>query len=170
MVVWAFKTTQPGVDNPDALRRSDQTRTDRPRRHEAGRRPVALSAFGAMLKNPYYIGVVRYRGVDYEGKHEPLIDKTTFELSSAARSAQLRRREAAPTSPLPQGVGFLRQEDSHGNECGCRLIVSNAKSRSKTIYPYFICIGRQRRHDSCKQRALAIDDVEEAICDYYTRR
>ena len=66
-----------------------------------------------------------------------------------------------------KGSVFCGKIDNHGNECGCRLIVTNAKSRSKTVYPYFICIGRQRDTTSCKQRALPIIDVEQAICDFY---
>jgi site-specific DNA recombinase len=54
-----------------------------------------------------------------------------------------------------------------GHKCGCRLIVCNAKSRSKQIYPYFICIGRQRNPRSCDQRAMRIERVDQAIVDFY---
>ena len=32
-----------------------------------------------MLTNPYYVGVVVYRGVYYPGKHEPLISHRLYE-------------------------------------------------------------------------------------------
>lgn len=63
-------------------------------------RPIALLVFANMLHNPYYIGVVRWRGVDYEGRHEPIVTPELFErvqevckppLASRTRLTQLRR-------------------------------------------------------------------------------
>jgi site-specific DNA recombinase len=51
--------------------------------------------------------------------------------------------------------------------CGARLIVNHAKGRHGGIYPYFICIGRQKDKHSCSQRALRIELIEEAVADYY---
>ena len=42
-----------------------------------------------------------------------------------------------------------------------------AKGRHGGIYPYFICIGRQKDKHSCSQRALRIDLVEEAVAAHY---
>ncbi len=169
-VVWAFKNYATGewttrTLHAEATRRGLTTKATFKRAES----PIALSAFGTMLKNPYYLGVVRYRGVEYEGKHEHLIDKTTFD----AVQRQLEANNYAGEKQRQhhhylKGSVFCGKKDNHGNECGCRLIVTNANSRSKTVYPYFICIGRQRDTTSCKQRALPIIDVEQAICDFYT--
>ena len=35
-------------------------------------KPVTKCTIEKMLKNPYYAGIVRYNGVEYEGTHEPL--------------------------------------------------------------------------------------------------
>ena len=35
------------------------------------------------------------------------------------------------------------------------------------VYPYFICIGRQRDKPSCTQRAISIEEVEERVAAYY---
>ncbi len=40
-----------------------------------------------MLDNPYYIGIVRYAGVEYDGNHEPLIDPTHPPTSSSKPSS-----------------------------------------------------------------------------------
>lgn len=31
-----------------------------------------------MLKNPYYLGTVRYGGVEYVGNYAPIVDRQTF--------------------------------------------------------------------------------------------
>ena len=51
--------------------------------------------------------------------------------------------------------------------CGARLMVNYAKGRRGGIYPYFVCIGRQKDKHSCSQRALRIELIEEAVADYY---
>jgi site-specific DNA recombinase len=123
-----------------------------------------------MLKNPYYIGIVRYRGVDYQGKHPPIIDKQTFEEVQRLLEAHNFAGEKTRTHHhYLKGSVFCGRKNDHGSECRCRLVVSNAKSRSGQIYPYFICMGRQRDPKSCGQRALLIEDVENAIVDVYKR-
>jgi site-specific DNA recombinase len=129
---------------------------------------IAISAFHEMLKNPYYIGIVRYRGVEYEGKHEPLIDRSTFDvvqrlLHEHNFAGEKQRRH----HHYLKGSICCGKKDEHGEECRSRLIVTNAKSRSGRIYPYFVCIGRQKKRNGCTQKALLIEEVEEAIAEYY---
>ena len=125
-------------------------------------RPVTTSAFHNMLRNAYYIGVIEYRGVVSPGKHEPLVDRAVFDEVQGILDAQ-------------NFAGEKRRVHHHYLKgsiwCGCcesRLIVCNAKSERGRIYPYFICIGRQRDKTSCAQRALSIEHVERALEDYYS--
>jgi len=46
-------------------------------------------------------------------------------------------------------------------------IVSNNKNRYGTVYPYFICIGRQQRRTDCTQKAVRIEDVERLVEEHY---
>ena len=124
-------------------------------------KPITISAFHDMLRNPYYIGIVEYRGVRYPGKHEPLIDRQTFDEVQRLLEAQ-------------NFAGEKRRVHHHYLKgsiwcgcCGSRLIVCHATGRSGAVYPYFVCIGRQRNRTSCTQRAVAIDYVEAAIEDHY---
>jgi site-specific DNA recombinase len=52
-------------------------------------------------------------------------------------------------------------------QCGSRLIVSNAKNRHGTVYPYFLCIGRQQKRTDCTQQAMPIDWVEATVEEHY---
>ena len=168
-VVWAFETYATGEWTTRTLldevtKRGLLTRPT-PKRPAL---PLALSAFNDMLKNPYYIGTVRYRGVDYDGQHEPLIDKETFnEVQRQLEAHNFAGEKQRIHHHYLKGSIFCGNHNNRGQQCGCRLIVCNATSRSKRIYPYFICIGRQRDPASCSQRALLIHQVEEAIEDCY---
>lgn len=51
--------------------------------------------------------------------------------------------------------------------CGSRLILSNAKSSTGVIYPYFICAGRHKKRTNCDRKAMFVPDVEAAVEDYY---
>jgi site-specific DNA recombinase len=169
LVVWAFKTYATGEWTVRTLL-SELTQRGLLSMPTAKRpaRPITISAFHKMLRSPYYIGVVRYRGVDYPGRHEPLIDKQTWDEVQRLLEAHNFAGEKQRDHPhYLKGSILCGNENGHGTECGCRLIVSNARSRSGQVYPYFICIGRQRNPKSCGQRALLIEDVEQGIVNLY---
>jgi hypothetical protein len=41
--------------------------------------PLSLSKFATMLRKRYYLGVVTYGGLEYDGRHDQLVDPDTFE-------------------------------------------------------------------------------------------
>ncbi len=125
-----------------------------------GGKPLAVSHLHRLLRNPYYMGMVRYRGVVYAGKHEPLVTPETWQEVQKLMSAKYLTGEKDREHPH-----YLKGSIYCG-QCGARLIVNHAKGNGGT-YPYFICGGRQRDPASCKQRAVRIEQVEAAIAAYY---
>lgn len=114
-----------------------------------------------MMKNPYYKGLVTYRGQSYPGNHEPLITVKTWErvqdlLETRGRSGEKVRRHH----------NYLKGTVWCG-ACGHRLIISMTKNRQGTVYPYLICIGRQQRRTNCTQKAVRIPDVERLVEEHY---
>jgi site-specific DNA recombinase len=106
-------------------------------------------------------GLVRYRGVLYPGKHEPLTKPETWHEVQRLLAAKNFAGEKDREYPhYLKGIIYCGQ-------CGARLIVCHAKGRGGT-YPYFICIGRQRDKASCNQRAIRIEVAEVAIASHYT--
>ncbi|MEO7147222.1 MAG: recombinase family protein, partial [Terrimesophilobacter sp.] len=57
---------------------------------------VGRSGFFKLLRNPYYAGIVRYKGAEHPGEHEPLIDTDTWQqvqaLLDSRKIASERRR------------------------------------------------------------------------------
>ena len=124
-------------------------------------RPLRVSHLHTLLRHPYYVGVVRYRGVLYPGKHKKLVEHETWQRVQEHLSAKHLTGERHREHPH-----YLKGSIYCG-QCGSRLIVTHAKGRGGT-YPYFICGGRQEKRTECKQRALHIEKVEEAIAAYYS--
>ena len=126
-------------------------------------KPLALSHFCRLLKNPYYKGLVRYRRAEYPGNHEPLISEATWDEIQ-------RQLEAKGRSGEKQRVHhhYLKGSIVCGS-CGSRMVVNMAKGRLGTVYPYFVCLGRQQKRTRCTQRAVLIEQVEVAVESYYRR-
>jgi site-specific DNA recombinase len=125
-----------------------------------GGKPLTVSHLHRLLRHPYYVGMVCYRGAVYPGKHAPLTSRETWAHVQERLTAKNLSGEKDREHPH-----YLKGSIYCG-DCGSRLIVCHAKGRGGT-YPYFICSGRQRDKASCTQRALRIERVERAVADYY---
>ncbi len=99
-----------GMDTPGAARRSHRTWPRLHPRAQLAPRSRSLSPhFHRLLRNPYYMGIVRYRGVLYAGKHEPLVTPETWQTVQELLAAKTTRARAqAGTPALPQGLRLLR--------------------------------------------------------------
>jgi site-specific DNA recombinase len=123
-------------------------------------RPLRVSHLHTLLRHPYYVGIVRYQGVLYPGKHPALTDHETWQRVQEMLTAKHLSGEKHREHPhYLKGSIFCGQ-------CGARLIVCHAKGRGGT-YPYFICSGRQEKRTDCQQRAIRIERAEAAVADYY---
>ncbi len=76
---WAFEQYATGDWSLAALANELATRGLRTRAtQKVPSRPVTIGALHKLLVNPYFIGIVAYRGVYHEGAHEPLISIDTW--------------------------------------------------------------------------------------------
>ncbi|WP_454922392.1 recombinase family protein, partial [Actinomyces naeslundii] len=122
-------------------------------------KPITATRLHEILRHPYYKGVVTFQGVEYPGKHEPLVDSQTWQTVQAI----LASRRYGERQRIHNH--FLKSTVVCG-QCGARLSVQNAKNSKGTIYPYFVCARRQRLHD-CSFKAVLIDVVEDRMSDLY---
>ena len=122
--------------------------------------PLGHNTLLAILRNPYYRGIVTYQGVHYPGTHQPLIDDATWQrVQTVLNQHRHGERQRIHNHHLKTTVRC--------GQCGGRLIVHNAKARNGHIYPYFVCSYRQRHRDQCSFKAVLIDDVDHAVADLY---
>jgi DNA invertase Pin-like site-specific DNA recombinase len=101
-------------------------------------RAMSLSKFMLLLRNRYYLGKVTYRGVEYQGKHDALIDSDTFDR--VQRIMDERDRHS-----LKQRVnrhylrGLLTCRRCHG-----RLMYTLVRGKSGGEFVYYVCLNRHR--------------------------
>ena len=124
-------------------------------------KPLNVNALHRMLRHPYYKGEIHYRGVIYPGLHEPLVDPQTWQqvqdLLTAHNTAGTHQRT---------NQHYLRGSVYCGS-CGSRLMVTTARNKWGTEYPYLVCSGRTRRTTDCQRQAMPISLIEELIEDEY---
>ena len=125
-------------------------------------KPIDGNALGKMFKNPYYKGLVMYKGKQYPGKHPALIDEETWQKVQDVLSTHVHGER---TREHPH---FLKSTVYCGS-CGERLIIQYARSRSGVRYPYFSCAGRHSKRNDCLQKSLLIAEIERQIENLYHR-
>jgi site-specific DNA recombinase len=153
---WAFTAYASGAYTIDTLLAALTERGLRTRptpRKPA--RPVSRAQLAAMLQNPYYVGVVRYAGVEYEGRHEHLIDQATFAKAKAVLAAHTNSTEK------DRKHHHYLKGSLYCGRCGSRMSLTYAKGNGGR-YPYFFCIGRTRG-TGCKQPYVPVDLIETAV-------
>ena len=120
-------------------------------------KPITATRLHEILRHPYYKGIVTFQGVEYPGKHEPLVDSQTWQtVQTILASRRYGERQRIHNH-------FLKSTVVCG-QCGACLSVQNAKNSKGTIYPYFVCARRCRLHD-CAFTAVLIDVVEDRMSD-----
>ena len=122
-------------------------------------KPITATRLHEILRHPYYKGIVTFQGVEYPGKHEPLVDSQTWQtVQTILASRRYGERQRIHNH-------FLKSTVVCG-QCGARLSVQNAKNSKGSISPYFVCARRCRLHD-CAFTAVLIDVVEDRMSDLY---
>jgi len=124
-------------------------------------KPLTVSGLAHLLAHRAYVGVVEWDGVAYEGSHEPIVERATFDrvqellAARAARGTRERRHHHYLKGLLVCGV------------CGRRLSIQH----SKGTYTYFYCLGQKdrRKGTGCRERYVAADQLEAEIEDLYGR-
>jgi site-specific DNA recombinase len=125
-----------------------------------GPRPISIHGIGKMLRDRYYLGYVTYDGVEYPGRHEPLITQDLFDrvqkVLYAERNAGTRDR--IHKHYLKGTIWCTR--------CRKRLIYFPTKGKTGQQYVYYVCRGTQE--GTCDLPSLPLAKVERAVIDHYT--
>ena len=161
-VVWAFRTFASGeyslIDLTEML--ADRGLVSLPTK----RRPAVrlhMSLVSAMMRNRYYLGIVTFKGVEYQGNHPPLIDEQTFQAVQDLLDERAKARVKTRTHRhyLTGSIYCAR--------CKKRLCFTRCTGRAGVKYDYFFCPGK--REGVCTQPFLAVALIEEAIEEVYAR-
>ena len=113
------------------------------------------------LTNPYYAGVIRYKGALHPGAHKPLVEPALFDQVQSllkARNARMTRH----VTHAHHLKGLL-----HCGSCGSRMLLDFATNPRGTTYAYFVCSGRAAKKTSCTRRAVPVQVAERLVEDSY---
>ena len=157
-VRWAFDTYASGdwsisMLQEELTRRGLRTRPT-PKRTA---KPLETSNLHEILRNPYYIGDITYRGNKYDGTHEPIIDKAVWQRVQEVLAAHNTAGDRQRTHEH-----YLKGSVFCGS-CGSRLMLTNAKNRHGVVYDYFVCIGRHQKRTDCTRQAMRVDAVATVV-------
>jgi site-specific DNA recombinase len=160
MVRWAFEAYATGEYTMSELREavSDQGLTTRPTRRWP-QQPVSLSQLANVMRDPYYAGVIRYKGELYNGRHQTIISKELFLRVQAILDERAQRGQRdVYHHHWAKGVIWCARCKKQGR--ASRLILSKARGNGG-VYDYFICRGRQQRF--CDLPSLPVSEVETQL-------
>lgn len=124
-------------------------------------KPLEVSHLHKLLRHPYYKGIVRYRGIEYPGRHLPLVNEATWDRVQQLLAAKDQSGEHERVHHH-----YLKGSLFCGT-CGSRMIISKNRNRYGTLYSYFVCLGRHQKRTDCKSKYVATETVEQRVADYY---
>ncbi len=162
LIRWVFETYAQGETSVAALLRDVTARglttVPSPKRPS---KPLGKATFYSLLTNPYYAGVIRYKGALHPGAHEPLIEPALFDQVQSL----LKARNAQATRHV-QHAHYLKGLLNCGS-CGSRMLLDFATNPRGTTYSYFVCSGRAAKKTTCTRRAVPVPVAERLVEDSY---
>ncbi|MBP9032280.1 MAG: recombinase family protein [Pseudomonadales bacterium] len=111
-----------------------------------------------MLKNPAYVGKIRWREVLYEGKHDPIVSDVLFEK---AREVLDDRHEDLKGRQWHNGDERLLTGVIKCGLCNSHMFGGGGQKNGRYI-PYYVCSKRFNDH-ACKQDYVRAELLESAI-------
>ena len=117
---------------------------------------MSRSMVHRMLRDDYYIGIVTLKGVKRPGRHEPIVDRPTFERVQEALSAR-------------RATGDRSHKHSHhligSLHCGvCRMRFGFNRTRGNGgLYEYFACLSRVSKRGRCSAPHFRAHAIEHEV-------
>lgn len=155
---WAFQAYSSGEFSITALAEELEKRglTSRPTKKRVGK-PLSQSQLHRVLSNTYYRGIVTFRGVEYAGTHEPLVDTQTFQR---VQDLLAYRRHNGDRSwrhkHFLKGMTFCQR-------CGSKMGYGPSKGKGGETYEYFFCLGRHAKRNDCDLPYIMAESLENSI-------
>ena len=133
--------------------------TTRPSAKRPTPKPLAVSTIHRLLADPYYTGIVTFKGKQYPGRHKPLVSQELFDRVQEIRALRSNNTRDRVHFHYLKG-GILHCERCHKAGKRSRFVYTEAKGKGGT-YAYYLCRGRQDSH--CDMPYLPVSLVEEYV-------
>ena len=133
--------------------------TTRPSAKRPTPKPLAVSTIHRLLADPYYTGIVTFKGKQYPGRHKPLISQELFDRVQEIRTLRSNNTRDRVHFHYLKG-GILHCERCHKAGRRSRFVYTEAKGKGGT-YAYYLCRGRQDGY--CDMPYLPVSLVEDYV-------
>lgn len=111
--------------------------------------PLKRNKVQEILRNSIYVGIVTWGGVQYPGRHEPLVSVELFSTVQAMLSARDRAQDRRRRHHhFLKGSLFCAR-------CGSRLSFTRTRGHGGE-YDYFYCLGRHERREECSVESQVV--------------
>ncbi|HEY0161031.1 MAG TPA: recombinase family protein [Thermoanaerobaculia bacterium] len=127
----------------------------RRRRMNSRRRGIPLNTIQRILRNPFYVGMMRIKDRLIPGSHAPLINKALFDRVQDVLAGRYVAAERPQTKSFPYS-GLIRC-----GGCGRRLTAYTKVKPSGRSYTYYICSNRSKKR--CSEPQIVEHEFTAAI-------
>lgn len=115
---------------------------------------------GVILKNSTYAGKVKFAGVEYDGKHTPIISMDKYLSANQLLSSVERTASMTTSQKTPFRAGFLLSSLIYCKHCGARYSANHGfykcYSRSKSSKKFIV-------DPNCKNENWAIEKLDHDV-------
>jgi len=120
------------------------------------KKKITKHGLEVLLHNSFYYGLMKWNGVSYRGKHEPLISKVLFD--------RVQERFANRHRPNPRGLFFtFKGIGLKCGYCGCSIVAEHQTGKDdKTNYVYYHCT---QSRGECEQTWYQEEALEKLFGD-----
>ncbi len=123
--------------------------------------PFETTRVQMLLRNPLYTGMVRHKGVLYDGEHEAIVSPELFECVQE----RLAKNRQTRTSVRRARVGLLPRGLVRCGKCG-GLVFHTYGQKNGRKYRRYVCVTRQKRgSETCDARSVKAPELEQAVVE-----
>ncbi len=122
-----------------------------------GNKPLRPGDVAHILKNPFYIGKIAYKGKVYQGGHQPLIDELTFYKCQRLLADHNRHADRTRKHQFVLAGAIY---------CGKCNGLYTAEHHPKKARAYYHCSTRLFKHSN-KGQNIEADQLEDKVADLF---
>ena len=126
-------------------------------------RPIVFGALNKILTNTFYYGVFKLKGELYQGSHQPMISKKTFDqiqkrLETNPQRINFRKKLER------EAITFLFPGLAQCADCGHTITYEfHRKRNSKVIFKYYRCTHKSNKKQCTQRKYIREEKLAEQV-------
>lgn len=131
-----------------------------PRHGKMGGKAIGVSQMYKLLCDPFYAGVLKFKGQTCSGKHTPMLTWDEFQAVQALMS------RGATDTPKPKEHTFTYQGLMHCGQCNSLVSGERKVNRYGYRYTYYHCCRKRRTYLFCPERSIEETEVDRQVEEF----